>query len=459
MILRDGRLRAARTPSVADRRPSGRLRSARRRSPPASSRSAPTCSCSPRSHGHRQRQSPPCGRRASSSRRRCRDAVSPRARRFRGSQGRYWSSPGSRCSRSNRRGHRDRATCSLGLRQPRMRRAAAATRDPPPGSTTGRPPAAVSTCSSMCSPVASASPLRPCDQRVEELEPLLVRSEHLRLDVERLERRDLVRDGECGSRPCMRCAPCEVRRRRRRHSGGTRPSRRRTPRGSGSRSCGRCSRSTRGRPTVAWSRRGCVGSTIVGECAARGLEQPRLVLAQHARLRRSVAHGAPCSSATRLSSRIRSSSRTDRPVGLRVRLRDDRVDQLVGQLRDVRQLRPRPLQRRPELREEVAHAVLAAGDAVRQERPHLRPAQPRPVADRVVDLARPSRRRRATSQSASRHSASSSRSATKPSISRRDAERLHAERARRTPTARSTRLRSRSLSRRRPRRAAAGRRG
>ena len=53
---------------------------------------------------------------------------------------------------------------------------------------------------------------------------------------------------------------------------------------------------------------------------------------------------------------------------------------------NVRQLRPRPLERRPELREEVPHAVLAARDPVGEERAHLRPAQAGAEADRVVDL-------------------------------------------------------------------------
>ena len=35
----------------------------------------------------------------------------------------------------------------------------------------------------------------------------------------------------------------------------------------------------------------------------------------------------------------------------------------------------------------MAHVALAAGDAIREERAHLRPAEARPIADRVVDLA------------------------------------------------------------------------
>ncbi len=73
-------------------------------------------------------------------------------------------------------------------------------------------------------------------------------------------------------------------------------------------------------------------------------------------------------------------------AGLLVGLRRHPVEQLVRQLRDVHELRPRPLQRRPELREEVPHPRLAARDPVREERAHEGPAEPRPVADRVVDL-------------------------------------------------------------------------
>ena len=49
-------------------------------------------------------------------------------------------------------------------------------------------------------------------------------------------------------------------------------------------------------------------------------------------------------------------------------------------------LRPRPGQRRAELRHEVPHARLAAGDPVGEERAHAAPAQPGAEADGVVDL-------------------------------------------------------------------------
>jgi hypothetical protein len=78
---------------------------------------------------------------------------------------------------------------------------------------------------------------------------------------------------------------------------------------------------------------------------------------------------------------------TDRAVArLRVRLSHELVDQSIRQIRHVGQLRPRQAQRRPELRHEVAHAVLAAGDPVRQERAEERPAQAGAVADRVIYL-------------------------------------------------------------------------
>ena len=75
-----------------------------------------------------------------------------------------------------------------------------------------------------------------------------------------------------------------------------------------------------------------------------------------------------------------------RVASLQVRLIDNAVQQLVGQVGNIHQLRPRPLEGRAELGHEVAHAGLAAGDAVHQERPHETPAQARPEADRVIDL-------------------------------------------------------------------------
>ena len=64
----------------------------------------------------------------------------------------------------------------------------------------------------------------------------------------------------------------------------------------------------------------------------------------------------------------------------------DAVDQLLGQLGRL-ELGPGQLEGGSELSEEVAHAGLAPGDAVGQERAHEGPAQARAVADRVVDLA------------------------------------------------------------------------
>ena len=103
-------------------------------------------------------------------------------------------------------------------------------------------------------------------------------------------------------------------------------------------------------------------------------------------------------------------------VDLIVALRADPVEQLVGELGDVHQLRPRPLQCRPELSHEMAHSGFAPGNAVDQERAHEAPAQPGPkrIASSIsAAVATPS----LTSHRASRHSASISRSATNPSIS------------------------------------------
>ncbi len=73
-------------------------------------------------------------------------------------------------------------------------------------------------------------------------------------------------------------------------------------------------------------------------------------------------------------------------VRLRVRLRHDLVDERAVELRHVHELGPRPFQRRAELVHEMAHARLAAGDAVGHEGAHLRPAQTEGIADDVVDL-------------------------------------------------------------------------
>ena len=74
------------------------------------------------------------------------------------------------------------------------------------------------------------------------------------------------------------------------------------------------------------------------------------------------------------------------PARLRVGLLGDLLHELVRQLGDVGQMRPRPLERRPELVEEMAHSLLTARDAIREVRPHERPAQAGAVADRVVHL-------------------------------------------------------------------------
>ena len=79
---------------------------------------------------------------------------------------------------------------------------------------------------------------------------------------------------------------------------------------------------------------------------------------------------------------------TDRAAGgLLVGLDDEAVEQLVGELGHVGELAPRPLQCRAELGDEVAHARLAAGHPVDEERPHRAPPQAGAEADGVVDLA------------------------------------------------------------------------
>jgi hypothetical protein len=59
---------------------------------------------------------------------------------------------------------------------------------------------------------------------------------------------------------------------------------------------------------------------------------------------------------------------------------------VLGELRRL-QLGPRPLQTRPELRQHVPHAALAARQVVDQVRAHRRPAQSRAIDDRFIELA------------------------------------------------------------------------
>ena len=73
-------------------------------------------------------------------------------------------------------------------------------------------------------------------------------------------RRGPRRGGGCGSRPCSRSARRRCRARRCRSRAGRRRWCRPSPRGSGTRSCGRCSRSTRARRAASCSRRRPSGS-------------------------------------------------------------------------------------------------------------------------------------------------------------------------------------------------------
>ncbi len=96
-----------------------------------------------------------------------------------------------------------------------------------------------------------------------------------------------------------------------RHGAGTRPSHSRRRRRSGPRSCGRCSRPTRDRRS---SRRGAgvasgPGRVVAGAASVNSLASCAWSTAPAAYSRDRRA----CRRATRLSSRIRSSSRTERP--------------------------------------------------------------------------------------------------------------------------------------------------
>ena len=148
--------------------------------------------------------------------------------------------------------------------------------------------------------------------------------------------------------------------------------------------CGRCSRPTRPARPVRGPQRLAVDERLAP--AAGPLDQRAFVVGRVPRRRRNRPCAALACTATRQSSRSASSSRTERPAACCVRLRDEPIEQLVGELGDVGQLRPRPGQRRAELGHEVTHAGLAAGDPVGEERPHEAPAQPGAEADGVVDL-------------------------------------------------------------------------
>ena len=134
---------------------------------------------------------------------------------------------------------------------------------------------------------------------------------------------------------------------------------------------------------------GASGSTSSPDGAERGRRRP---LEQHAVVALDDGAGAVAHRAQALHHRDQAVvaqhlELSDRAAGsLLVGLPDEAVEQLVGQLRNVHQLGPRPLQGRAELGHEVTHAGLTPGDAIGEERPHEAPAQPGAEADRVVDL-------------------------------------------------------------------------
>ena len=73
-------------------------------------------------------------------------------------------------------------------------------------------------------------------------------------------------------------------------------------------------------------------------------------------------------------------------AGLLIGLGLEPVDEFVGELGNVHQFGPRPRQRRTELTDEVTEAALAACDAVRLEKAHLRPPKTEAVPHDIVDL-------------------------------------------------------------------------
>ena len=69
-----------------------------------------------------------------------------------------------------------------------------------------------------------------------------------------------------------------------------------------------------------------------------------------------------------------------------VGLTGDQIDQLVIEFRYVHQFGPWPFQRRTELRHEMLHTCFAARNAVGFKQAHLRPANAKAIADRVVNF-------------------------------------------------------------------------
>ena len=76
------------------------------------------------------------------------------------------------------------------------------------------------------------------------------------------------------------------------------------------------------------------------------------------------------------------------PVRLRVGLAREFFNKVAGQLRNIGQLRPRQLQRRSELPQEMAHSAAAAAESECQESPHERPSDSASESHRVVNLLR-----------------------------------------------------------------------
>ena len=72
--------------------------------------------------------------------------------------------------------------------------------------------------------------------------------------------------------------------------------------------------------------------------------------------------------------------------GLRIGLPRNQINQRVIIVRHIHQLGPRPAEARPKLREEVLHPRFSTGDTIGFKQTHLRPADAKAIADRIVEF-------------------------------------------------------------------------
>ena len=72
--------------------------------------------------------------------------------------------------------------------------------------------------------------------------------------------------------------------------------------------------------------------------------------------------------------------------GLHIGLRDDFLNQILTQFRNIGQFAPRPFQCRSKLRNEVAYSPFTSGNPVGFKQSHLRPAHSKTKTNRIIQL-------------------------------------------------------------------------